>query len=299
MPFQYTIDVRKIALRMLKKCKIKDVANFTGISRTSIWRWRKSISKGQHILCNKKFQKRDACIPYMIQYLEQRPYSTRASMQKMLASNGISCSLKTVSWSLKKMRYTWKRMKKQKKSKNCTNESKAQYKSTLKSILGDGKEVLFQDESHFSKAVLPIYGYSKAGEPCFLTANIREPAYTLIFAFSTSYKIFYKVYEGAMNKARMQWFLMDIPPVRMVMDNLMIHKCVQTNGDKIFTPVAQPYANPVEIVFSKIKREFRHMNADMPDMDVESLIHLAIATLTSADLDGAIKHVLDFVDTNY
>ncbi len=36
------------------------------------------------------------------------------------------------------------------------------------------------------------------------------------------------------------------------MDNLAIHKTVKVNGTKVFTPVAQPYANPVEIIFSKV-----------------------------------------------
>ena len=190
-------------------------------------------------------------------------------------------------------------MKKRKCSKNCTRESMAKYKAELLRVLGSGSNVLFQDESHFSKAIVPIYGYSKVGEPCFVTSNIREPAHTLIFAFSTSYEIFYKVYEGSMNKARMQWFLTEVPSLPMVMDNLQIHKSVITNGEKIFTPVAQPYANPVEIVFSKLKHEFRQLNVAMPCADVKDLIDLSISKLTTDDLDGAIKHVVDFVRMNY
>jgi transposase len=197
------------------------------------------------------------------------------------------------------MKYTWKRVKKRKFSKNCTQESKSKYKTELLNALESRSDVLFQDESHFSKAIVPVYGYSKVGEPCFITSNFREPAYTLIFAFSTSHEIFYKVYEGSMNKARMQWFLTELPSLPMVMDNLQIHKSVTTNGSKIFTPVAQPYANPVEIVFSKLKHEFRQLNASMPQMNVKELIDMSIAKLTSSDLDGAIKHVTEFVKTNY
>ena len=57
----------------------------------------------------------------------------------------------------------------------------------------------------------------------------------MIFAFSKSGSVFYKVYEGAMNTARMQWFVDALPPTRIVMDNLAIHKSVHTNGEKVFT----------------------------------------------------------------
>jgi hypothetical protein len=48
---------------------------------------------------------------------------------------------------------------------------------------------------------------------------------------------------------------MDVLPsgTRLIMDNLAIHKTVKLNGTKVFTPIGQPYANPAEIIFSKIK----------------------------------------------
>ena len=132
---------------------------------------------------------------------------------------------------------------------------------------------------------------------------MNEPAarkaFTLIFAFSKSGQFFYKVYEGAMNTARMQWFMHHLPPVRIVMDNLSIYKGAVTDIEKIFTPVAQPYANPAEIVFSKVKHMYRKFNAERPDLDVPSKIDMAIATLTDSDLEGAVDHVRRFVAANY
>ena len=190
-------------------------------------------------------------------------------------------------------------MKRRRGSKNCTPVSKANYKVKLNSVLNDGEDVLFQDESHFSNAVLPLYGYSKKGEPCFVNEPAERKAYTLIFAFSKSGQFFYKVYEGAMNMARMQFFVDELPPIRIIMDNLSIHKTVKTSGNKIFTPVAQPYANPAEIVFSKVKHMYRKFNAEMPELDVISKIDKAIATLNDSDLEGAVEHVRQFVNANY
>ena len=58
--------------------------------------------------------------------------------------------------------------------------------------------------------------------------------------------------------------------------------------EKIFTPVAQPFANPVEIVFSKIKIIFRSINANNPLTSVENKLDLAIKTLTFQDLENAV-----------
>jgi transposase len=62
-----------------------------------------------------------------------------------------------------------------------------------------------------------------------------------------------------MNQARMQWFVDHLPTHTLVMDNLRIHKNIEFGGNVIFTPVAQPDANPVEIVFSKLKQQVQRI----------------------------------------
>ena len=97
----------------------------------------------------------------------------------------------------------------------------------------------------------------------------------------------------------MQWFVDALPATRVLMDNHSVHKAVRMDVEKIFTPVAQPFANPVEIIFSKIKTNFRTINATNPLMSVEDKIDLAIQTLTFQDLENAVAHVNNFVVTNY
>ena len=77
----------------------------------------------------------------------------------------------------------------------------------------------------------------------------------------------------------MQWFTDHLPPIRVLMDNHSIHKAVKMTSEKIFTPVAQPDANPVEIIFSKVKTNFRSINELNRELDVESKIELAIGTI--------------------
>ena len=84
-----------------------------------------------------------------------------------------------------------------------------------------------------------------------------------------------------------------------VMDNHSVHKAVQMTVEKIYTPVAQPFANPVEIVFSKVKAMFRQINQQNPELTVEEKLDMAVGTLVFEDLENAIRHLDTFVRENY
>jgi transposase len=191
---------------------------------------------------------------------------------------------------------TVKRMKHRRISPNCTPESIQTYRDNLHDIVSSTHDVIFQDECYFSKDVLPLYGFSPKGKECVVCkTRSKHEAYTLIFAFSKSGCVFYKVYKGYMNQARMQWFVDHLPTHTLVMDNLRIHKNIEFGGNVIFTPVAQPDANPVEIVFSKLKHKFREFNLMYRDASVEELIEMAIDALCFSDLSNAISYSLRFV----
>ena len=111
-----------------------------------------------------------------------------------------------------------------------------------------------------SQIILPLYGYSKINSPCYINEPSERSSHTLNLAFSKSGQICWKVYKGSCNTARMQWFVDNLPPIRVLMDYHSIHKAVRMTTEKIFTPVAQPDANPVEIIFSKVKTDFRDIN---------------------------------------
>ena len=87
----------------------------------------------------------------------------------------------------------------------------------------------------------------------------------------------------------MQWFTDNLPPIRVMMDNHSIHKAVKMDVEKIFTPVAQPEANPVEILFSKVKTNFRTINESNRLLDVETKIEMALATLVFEDLKMPLR----------
>lgn len=300
MPTKYSSFVRKFVLDMLHKKKktAEAIEEFTGVSKRSVIRWDTHGISDRTPVFRGTTKLKEAWKGIQI-LLEQKPNWTYKTLQSSLYDMNIKCGLRTIFQVLKNNNISRKRIKKTKCSKNATPEKLSAFKDVWNQIKSDGKDTIFQDESHFSNNLLPLYGYSLKNVPCYIHEPSERSAHTLNFAFSTSGQLFWKVYSGSITTSRLQWFVDALPPTRVLMDNHSVHKAVRMEVDKVFTPVAQPYANPVEIIFSKIKTMFRSINADNRSMSVEDKIEKAIQTLTSDDLENAVKHVDKFVNANY
>lgn len=300
MPFKYSEHTRRFITHLvLKKGRsIKDVVHFSGVSRTSLWRWLNSGIKDKPIC--RIMPKQSQAEKLIGAILNAKPHCTLSMMRRELELQEVSVCTRTVHRMLQRGRYSRKRAKRTRVSHNCTPASKAQFRNSFLSAVEDGQDLLFMDECHFSNNVLPLFGYSKVREPCVITQEWQyRTAHSLIMAVSVSGQYFYRVYEGSVNKARMQVFFDHLPSTRIVLDNLQLHKSVVYPGAKIFTPVAQPYANPIEILFSKLKDSFRYINATYPTHLVSDKIEEAIECLTDTDVAGAVRHVQEFVTRAY
>lgn len=297
---KYELGVRRFVVRLVnvKQQPINRVVEFTGISKQTINRWLKN---GIHDRPPKrtKLTLKNRATPLLLTMLATTCAWTHSRMCESLANQGVNCSKRTLFTILKHLNITRKRIKKKKCSKSTTPESLAAFKHEWIRIFEDGQDIIFQDESHFSNNILPLYGYSKRNTPCYINEPSERSAHTLNLAFSKSGQIFWKIYKGSCNTARMQWFVDNLPPVRVLMDNHSIHKAVTMTTEKIFTPVAQPDANPVEIIFSKVKTKFRAINELNRELDVETKIEMALETLVYEDLLNAIEFVDLFVRSTY
>ena len=151
MPKKYTIDVRKFVLGMVRKhTKINLISQFTGVSRTTIWRWRKYGF----------FEKPRKRTPTMLEMrARQIVIETYKTMHHVLVNNIWSqlrhqCCKRTIQRYLLKMSMSVKRAKHRRISKNCTHESMLKYKQEFTALMNSTEDVIFQDESYFSKSVL-------------------------------------------------------------------------------------------------------------------------------------------------
>jgi transposase len=298
MPMKYNIDVRKFVLQLVQKKKqsIKSVVEFTGISMSTVRRWIK------HGVKDKPIQRKLVCLrqqlaPHVSQFLKIKGSWTYKMIIEELKKYNLSCCKRTLYRILQDLNMSRKRMKKKRLSKNATPQTIQSFKDKFNEILNDGEDIIFQDESHYSNDILPLYGYSEKNVPCYIAAATERSAFTLNFAFSKSGQIFYKIYKGSSCESRMQWFVDHLPRVRILFDNHSTHKCINADVERIYTPVAHPDANPVECVFSKIKEAFRYINDNNRDLDVETKLEMAIETLVLEDLEHAIEYTRDYLQT--
>lgn len=301
MPRKYRMDIRTFVLNLYTKKKrtVKQIKEFTGISKSSIYRWTKKGTQDKKI--TRKDNKRKLVIPLLLEMIKANCTLTRKQIKERFSKQGIDISLRTIFTAMKEAKLTRKRMKYFRLSKNLTDESKAKYKKTYNDIIDDDRDVYFFDESHISDGLLPLYGYSQANVPCYTREPSSHTSYSLLFAFSKHGDIKYSLLKGSMDAQNCQVFLNDIKDQRIVMDNLSSHKLVKlgADGEKIFTPVASPQANPVEIIFSKIKMLYRRINNDNKDLSIEQIVEAAIDELSYDDVINTIEHVKTYVNNNY
>ena len=199
MPKKYSPFVRRFVLNMvtMKKQSLSSESEFTGVSISTIYRWKNNgiFDKPIKRACTHLY---DKIVPILRLMLNAKSTWIHSTMLDELLKNGVTCSKRTLRYTLKKMNVTRKRLKRKKLSKNTTPETLAEYKNVWNKIYNDGNDIIFQDESHFSNGLLPYYGYSFAGEPAYVNQpTSRTDAYTLNLAFSKSGNIFWKLYKGS------------------------------------------------------------------------------------------------------
>jgi len=135
----------------------------------------------------------------------------------------------------------------------------------------DRSKMVSIDESAFYPEMFPIYAYSPAGHAVKkVVTSQRQKKYSLILAVSDNKVIARETYEDSINKDIFIKFLENkllpecVANQYFLLDNLRFHhskevkSLIENAGHKIiYTPPYSPDLNPVENVFSVLKRYVR------------------------------------------
>lgn len=179
----------------------------------------------------------------------------------------IKLSRSTVSRYLKKLNITYKKIRKTTNTNANTKEIKDVFKKDVKQIGID--KILSFDEVGFQIEMFPRKGWSKKGDRC-IYQNMKKghENWTGSFLISINGIVKWDLSKESMNKEKLETFFTDLPNIvngkTLVLDNLRAHhNCdvinkIKSNGIKEkFIPPYSPELNPVEEVFSFLKRELR------------------------------------------
>lgn len=150
------------------------------------------------------------------------------------------------------------------------------FKTALNTLQND--EIVCLDETAFVNNNNPVYGYFSKGRQPKTTTTPKRVKVSLLMAIHPNNSIVAKQqYPTALNSSLFQEFLKNelfpnLPSTTkaVIMDNVSFHKTKavielfnQHNITPLFIPPYSPRCNPIEEVFSVIKRYFRCLPDDL------------------------------------
>lgn len=267
----YSMDFRRLALRLLKSRSFRAVARLLSVSTSTLHRWQRF---GIEARTPRKRRRKltDAVVSAIREYVADHPCTTLSRLQHHLnADLGTRLCIRSVSTAVKLSGLSRKRV-----SLRWGGARRPEYRgdvvqafcsSALESLGDDRKDrvVLSLDECYFSERVTPLHGYSQRGSKCPIDHQATSwKQRSLILAIANDGSWHAEVVQGAVNKQTFAQFVLGLPYQKgstIILDNVAFHHSrlpfVAKGYRPLYTPPYSPEFNPVENAFSKIKGAFR------------------------------------------
>ena len=304
----YDVRFRKLTLQMVARVGVTKTSLFTGVSRVTIWRWRK------HGIQPKKRRfatpVRDSIRALVHQHLLQSPCTSALRIKNDLRNfNNLQVSTKTIYATIRSLNFSRKRTRW--RGSSCpirSADARNSFLQAYNAAVQTQKLIVSLDECGFSQRTRALYGYSPVGES--LVVHRRGGGWinhSLLMAVFSDGRRYLKVRQGAVSRADVQDFLntLEVDPQStiLVMDNASIHKRVACERPLsiLYTPPYSPEFNAIELCFAKVKHSFRdRITSSLSDDDgqsVDSIIRTAIDALCNEDVINSFGHVQRMVAT--
>ena len=163
----------------------------------------------------------------------------------------------------------------------------------------------FIDETSFCIDDIFNYGYSKKGKEILkITKHSRnKERFTLLSSISKN-TIRYRILEGSVNSEIYLKFISDnkedFKNTNIVQDNTRIHHskivknyCLENNIKMIYNPPYTLEFNPIELIFNKIKTEYKKLD----HKNIKDDITKCLKKITDKDFKNCMIHSLKIINT--
>lgn len=226
----------------------------------------------------------------VLQMLQHDPFVTQASIAKRC-----NACVRTVRCVIDHLRWSRKRCKKRGvPAKPASMPAlRRDFASKYMAALRDGVVVSI-DESGFSEQLVPLYGYSRMGEPLVVKRAGSWKHQSLLMAiFSDGRPAVYTVKHGAIKSSDFNAFVTSLgmgSTYTLLMDNASIHNkaAVSTVAQVLRTPPYSPECNPIELAFARIKHSFR---SDFHEATTRVRLERAVESLEPGSCPALFQHV--------
>jgi transposase len=262
----YSTDLKRIALNLYYKINsLRKVAQIIETSHSTISRWKNYTARGRKEI-NGKLQTKPILDAISL-YVMSHPFTDCNDLKKMIKTQfDLEISKELVRLSIKKLGFTRKRARYCSYPKHY-DEKLEMFLKLRSSFVQQGREFVSIDETSFGRNFKPASGYSLKGKRLMIQKKFVRITNQSVVSAASLNKLFWYQQPKPFTSQTFIGFLKTLPfPEKTVilLDNVSFHhsKCVkdlcQDKGwDILYIPPYSPIFNPIEGIFSIVKRHFQ------------------------------------------
>jgi transposase/predicted transcriptional regulator len=261
----YSEDFKLLAKRLYSKLlSLRKVADLLNIHYSTVSKWLscKKLPR-KHIV--KKLDNIEISNS-IINFIKENPFASLKDIQSLLINNyELNISSELIRLFLKNNYYTKKKAKYYSSPSNLEEKTKEFIKLRTQYIK-ENRNFVSIDETSFGRNYASMYGYSLKGTKLHVKRLYSRITTESVLAASTLTEIFYTRSKVSFNSISFSNFIRasNFPAKSVILlDNVSFHhsKIVkevakQKNYDLLYVPPYSPIFNPIEGIFSIIKRNY-------------------------------------------
>ena len=262
----YPIDRRKLALHVyMLHFSLRKTAVILQVSHMTVSRWISTPYRKAYT--RKEIPKSDLIIETIKCAIQSNPFITIAQLHNIVQTNfSFSVSKQLLRNSIRNINFTKKKARFFGKPKDL-DEKIRKFIEVRNQFVKQGRDFVSLDETSFGRNGKVQYGYSPKGIQLKIQKNVPRMTTTTSIAVVSSTRIIARhEVKGAYNTSLFCTFLESLnlePKTVILLDNVRFH---HSNAAKeiaklkdwylLFVPPYSPRFNPIEGVFSIVKRHF-------------------------------------------
>jgi len=247
---------------------MRKVATLLQVSASTVHRWVHHPDRKQYRRGGTIATKSQAVEPVLRACLAADPLITLSMMvQRVQEVLDISVSKELVRTVLSRQGFTRKRARFYGRPADLPAKTAA-FLEQRSLYVQEGRQFVSVDETSFGRSGAAVMGYGRRGVPLRLARRPARVTTTSVLAAASSDGHFtFSSRTGSYNAASFSQFVrdLDMPPRTVVLlDNVSFHHSAVTRQaaadkgyDLLFVPPYSPWYNPIETVFSVVKRRRR------------------------------------------
>lgn len=262
----YSLDLRKVACSLYQKYySSRKVAIILEVSHSSICRWVKNIQRKHYS------RKPKLCSDFIIDTIKTslsiNPFHCiRSLVQKVKEVCNVSVSRELIRCAILKIGFTKKKCKYRSLPANLEAKT-AEFQKARNQYLDEQRTFFSLDETSFGRNGVEVKGYSYKGKPLTVDKpSSRMTTTSSLVIASERCIVKHQEIKGSYNKDLFLQFLRTspIPPKSVILlDNVRFHHSKEVKEFALlqdwillYIPPYSPWFNPIEGIFSIIKRHY-------------------------------------------